>query len=241
MATIAVVAVGVLALLVFVLFGALLELYRDVRQLRDVAGILDRPLDVDIGPAAGARPSVYGLPPQIDEQPAAFVLFLSVKCGTCNALAASFNGSPPPGLWVVVEAGSADEAASFLDLYRLARHAVSGRVVVDLAGQIARRIGLTMTPVGFRVADGRLTTATTVPSSRYLVSVLPKPVRLTPGKSPWSTAREPGGSSEEVASAGAHAHDADGMIQTSAASSNPLSRAGMALLSAASGSRQGGE
>jgi hypothetical protein len=51
-----------LALVVFVLCGVVYELFRDVRQLRDVAGILDRPLHVEIGAVAGARPSSYGLP-----------------------------------------------------------------------------------------------------------------------------------------------------------------------------------
>ena len=49
MATAMMVAVGVLALLVFVLCGVVYELFRDVRQLRDVAGILDRPLHVELG------------------------------------------------------------------------------------------------------------------------------------------------------------------------------------------------
>ena len=35
-----------------------------------------------------------------------------------------------------------------------------------------------MTPVGFRVEDGRIVNATTVPSQRYLFSILPKPIRL---------------------------------------------------------------
>src|SRR5262245_50776784 len=41
-ATLALICVALLSLFVAILFGALLELYRDVRQLRDVAGILDR-------------------------------------------------------------------------------------------------------------------------------------------------------------------------------------------------------
>ena len=240
MATIAILAVGVLSLLVFVLFGALVELYRDVRQLRDVAGILDRPLDVDIGPVARSQPSAYGLPSHLDGQAAALVLFLSDRCGTCNALAASFNGSPAPGLWVVVEAGNADEAAAFLDRYNLTPQAATGKVIVDVAGQIARRIGLTMTPVGFRVKNGQLTDATTVPSTRYLVSVLPQPVRLTPGKSPWGATPEPKENTGEAASSWADVDRADGTIQGEAVSGR-LSRVGLALQSAAAGSRKGGE
>jgi hypothetical protein len=180
MATLALVAVGLLALLVFVLFGAMLELYKDVRQLRDAAGILDRPLHVDVGLVAGTAPSAYGLPQVLDTATSALVLFLSETCSTCRALAASFDTSLPPGLWVVLEARSADSAREFLATYRMAQMTSESRVSVDLNGEIAGRIGLDTTPVGFRVENGLLTSATTVPSTRYLMSILPTPIQLKP-------------------------------------------------------------
>jgi hypothetical protein len=171
---------AVLALLVFVLFGALLELYRDVRQLRDVAGILDRPLNVDVGPVTGTRPSTHGLPAALDSAASAIVLFLSERCGTCRSLAAGFEKPLPVGLWVVLEARDVPSAAAFLESYGLTAVTSDRRVVVDVAGEIAGRIGLNTTPVGFRVENGVLTSATTVPSSRYLTSILPEPIRLKP-------------------------------------------------------------
>lgn len=178
MVTVALISVGVLALLTFILFGALLELYRDVRQLRDVAGILDRPLSVDIGAVAGTKPSIYGLPQMLDSAHLAIVLFLSERCGTCRSLAAGFGRPLPAGLWVILEATDPRSGAAFLDSYALREISSDGRVIVDLAGEIGRRIGLDTTPVGFRVEDGRLAGATTVPSSRYLTSILPEPIRL---------------------------------------------------------------
>jgi len=172
------VAVGVLALAVFVLFGVVIELYRDVRQLRDIAGVLDRPLDVDIGEVAGTPPSRYGLPHALDSVASAVVLFLSDRCGTCHALADGLKGHLPPGLWIVLEARSPDGAAQFLASHELTPN---GRLSVDVAGQIAQRMGLRTTPVGFRVENGRLAGATTVPSRRYLSSILPNSVRLEPG------------------------------------------------------------
>lgn len=172
------VAVGVLALVVFVLCGVVYELFRDVRQLRDVAGILDRPLEVEIGTVAGTRPSTHGLPQALDSAASALVLFLSDRCGTCRSLAAGLERHLPPGLWVVLEAQNADSAVKFLESYELTRMTEDGRLVVDVAGAIAGRIGLDLTPVGFRVGDGRIVNATTVPSKRYLLSILPKPIRL---------------------------------------------------------------
>jgi hypothetical protein len=175
MATVALIAVGVLALLVAVLFGALAEMYRDIRQMRDAIGILDRPLPIDIGNVAHTSPRAHGLPRALDSASAALVLFLSDRCGTCRQLAAGLSRPLPDGLWLVLEARSDASAASFLDRYELGDQE---RLVLDVSGEIATRIGLQTTPVAFRVENGLLTQATTVPSSRYLVSILPEPIRL---------------------------------------------------------------
>lgn len=178
MATIALIAIALLALLVFVLFGALLELYRDVRQLRDVAGILDRPLHVDVGSVAGTRPSSHGLPQILDSTVSGLVLFLSERCASCRALAAGLDNPLPQGLWIIIQASSATSAASFLESYALNGKTRNERVIVDIGGELARRVGLEMAPVAFRVEHGSLVGATTVPSSRYLTSILPAPIRL---------------------------------------------------------------
>ncbi|MGH8435637.1 MAG: hypothetical protein ACRERX_14435 [Pseudomonas sp.] len=171
-------AVGVLALLNFVLFGVVIELYRDVRQLREINGILDRPLEVELGDVAGQKPSGVGLPRVLDSAQAAIVLFISDRCGTCHALAAGFRETLPPGLWVVLEARSPQSTEEFLASYQLTAANTDGRLLVDVAGTIAERIGLRTTPVGFRVEQGRLVSATTVPSRRYLASILPNRVHL---------------------------------------------------------------
>lgn len=181
MATIAMFAIALLAILVFVLLGALLEMYKDIRQLRDVSGILDRPLNVDIGPVAGTRPSEHGLPPVLDSAGSALVLFLSDRCGTCHSIAASFDSSMtslPSGLWIVLEGRNDESVHDFLNSCALKNMTSDGRVMIDVMGEIARRIGLDASPVGFRVEEGRLTSATSVPSKRYLNSILPKPLRL---------------------------------------------------------------
>jgi hypothetical protein len=81
-------------------------------------------------------------------------------------------------LWVVVEARSAEAAEAFLDAYNLRTISHDGRVLVDVEGAIAMRLGLNMSPVGFRVEHGRIVSATTIPSPRYLASILPEPLRL---------------------------------------------------------------
>lgn len=170
--------VAVLALLVFVLCGVVFELFRDVRQLRDAAGILDRPLDVDIGAVTGTTPSSHGLPEVLDSVQTALVLFLSDRCGTCRSIAAGLDRQLPPLLWIVLEARSPDSAAKFVESYDMTSMIGDGRLLLDVDGAIAGHIGLDITPVGFRVEDGRIVNATTVPSRRYLLSILPKPLGL---------------------------------------------------------------
>ena len=186
MAALALVTVGVLAILVFVLFGALLELYRDVRQLRDALGILDRPLTIDIGAVAQAAPSRFGLPPALDTAASATVLFLSDTCATCRVLAAALNAVVPPGLCIVMEARDAKSAEQFLAAFGLHADAPDGMVCVDGSRDIAKRLGLDITPAAFRVENGRLVSATTVPSARYLFSILPAPLKLDQRSQSWS-------------------------------------------------------
>lgn len=171
-------AVGLLGLLVFVLLGMVIELYRDVRQLREAAGILDRPLEVDLGDMHGALASSYGLPAYLDAAPALIVLFLSERCGTCHALAAGFDGRLPAGLQVVLEARDPASATDFLERYDLTAEATARNVLMDPGGRIGERMGLRTTPVGFFVEEGRFVRATTVPSRRYLATILPDRIQL---------------------------------------------------------------
>ena len=163
-----------MALFVAALFGALVELFRDVRQMRDALGILDRPLNVDLGHVAGTRPSSHGLPRELDARHSAIVLFVSERCETCRALMAGLTRPLPNGLWVVIEARDAASATRFAEACELSDE----RITIDVEGAIAQSIGLDTSPVGFRVEQGVLTSATTVPSSRYLTSILPEAVQL---------------------------------------------------------------
>lgn len=178
MVTVLLIAVGALALLVAVLFAALVEMFRDIRQIRDALGILDRPLAVDLGLVSGTRPSAYGLPSALDSQSFAIVLFLSDRCATCHTIAAGLLRPLAPELWFVLHARTEESSNAFLDRYDLRDAAATGQLTLDPDGEIGSRLGLETTPVGFRVENGVLTAASTVPSSRYLTSILPQPIRL---------------------------------------------------------------
>lgn len=178
MVAVALIAVGVLALLVAVLLAAMVELFRDLRQMRDAIGILDRPMPVNVNAVVGMRPSAHGLPRALDAEGSALVLFLSDRCGTCRQLAHGLARPLPDGVWIVLEARNEASAADFVQRYGLVDSARDGRISLDPTGEIARRIGVDTTPVGLRIEDGAIAYATTVPSVRYLNTILPEPVRL---------------------------------------------------------------
>lgn len=175
MATLTLIAVGIISLVLVVVLRAQLEMFRDVRQLRHAAGIMDRPLDVGIEAIAGTAPSEYGLPEALDSAPNALLLFFSDKCLTCRVIASSLNQSLPLGIWVLAQARDAAAAENFIDITGMVPHE---RVIQDLGGEIANRLGIDVSPVGFRIENGRFASATTVPSIRYLESIAPKPIKL---------------------------------------------------------------
>ena len=86
----------------FIQFGALIEMYQQLKQVRHYLEIVDTPTPIALGSLEGARPSDIGLPAALDEAAQAMILFLSNKCETCSIIARSFAGTLPDGLWVVV-------------------------------------------------------------------------------------------------------------------------------------------
>lgn len=177
MAAVALFCVAVLSAFVFVLFGSLLEMYKNIRQLRELAGVLDSPLEIEISSLSSKFPSDYGMPPTLDTVSSALILFLSESCSTCRILAAAIGRRLPPGVWVIIEGKTVASAGAFLEAF-FDLNDSHERVLIDFDGSIAEKLGLDTTPVGFRVENGIFVKATTVPSTRYLESILPFPLGL---------------------------------------------------------------
>jgi hypothetical protein len=164
------VAVCVLAALLFVLLGAQIELFDQVKQLRRFLDLEDRITVLELGAAKGARPSGFGLPTDIDEADRALVLLLSNKCASCQTLAATMRGGHlPPNTWVVVVPVTGD-GHEFLEAYQLEG---APRVLVDKDDRITGALGVEVTPAGLLIENGRLVAAQTVPSVRHLRAIQP--------------------------------------------------------------------
>lgn len=159
------IGVIVLAVAVVVLFGALIEMFEQLKQLRRVFGFEDGTSPVELPRAVGLRPSEAGLPVALDEAAhSSAVLFISDVCATCHRLAEGLRDGPRhPRLWVVVVHISS-RAQEFVDDFAL----YGERVVHDTDKTIVNALGVEMTPVAIIVSAGRMERAQSVPSLHQL-------------------------------------------------------------------------
>jgi hypothetical protein len=152
---------------VSLLFGAQVEMFRDLQQLRDYAGLLDRPVPLELGDAAGRHPSAVGLPKSLDSALTAVVLLLSDKCATCRSLAQGLQGPMPRGLFVVVDPVYGSE-----DGLRLGYDLEPSLTLIDADRAVSQQLDLEVTPAAVIVEDGVMVRAVTVPSTRQLHALL---------------------------------------------------------------------
>lgn len=174
--------VAVLAIGEFLLFGALAEAYRDLRQIREAAGLLDSPMSVDLGRVTGTKPSSCGLDPTLDSAVGAVTVFLDKSCTTCNMILTGLDGHIPAGMWLTVISDSADRAVSWLRDSGIAVTTDSlahQRVMVLSQDQVHRNIGDIVTPLAVEIENGLLTRARTVPSVRQFYALIPTILSLS--------------------------------------------------------------
>lgn len=167
MTTVLLVLICLLAAAVFVQFGALVEMFNQLQQIRRHLGMFDLPRPIDLGAVQGLCPSELGLPAELDSADHAVVLFLSDRCQTCFTLAQALAGAPlPPSLWLVlVPIGDPDE---FLREYQLSGE----RILIDPEERLFGQLGLDVTPAAIVVRAGRVDEAQTVPTARQLFAAL---------------------------------------------------------------------
>jgi hypothetical protein len=173
--------IAVLAIGEFLLFGALTEVYRDIRQIREVSGLLDRPMPVELGPAQDMPPSSLGLAADLDSVVRAVAVYLDNRCGTCRSILGSVSGGIPEGIWFVVIAESAEKAYDWLGSAGITEDsAAARRVMVTTPDEVERNLGIIATPLAIEIEHGRLTRARIVPSIRQFYALVPASRALAP-------------------------------------------------------------
>lgn len=172
--------IAVLAVGEFLLFGALAEAYRDIRQIREHADIIDRASPVELGRAYNQAPSKIGLRAELDSAARAVVVYIDRRCGTCQMIAGSLNGGIPRGVWLAVVAESADEAFEWLaEAAAISAESEPGhRIMAISADEVERHLGQVPTPLAIEIDNGRVVRAKGIPSVRQFYSLIPTVITL---------------------------------------------------------------
>lgn len=159
----------VLSVLVVLVFGAVVELHRQVLQLRMHAGLVDDAAPLDFDPEVSIADLAIPAGVDIEGHERTAVLVLSDSCTTCVEVGRHFAGKPTSGLMAVVEARSLSDAAGWISTQGL-KHGAN--LVYDEGGRIADLLGVKVTPAVVKFEGDRPVAASTVPSTRQLDLVI---------------------------------------------------------------------
>lgn len=157
----------VMAAILTLCCAALVEIFRQLDEVRSILNLDDRAIPIKIQPGEFSS-SAIGLPKAIADLPDAVIVFLSARCATCHAIAQAFEGGAPGSVWFVLS-GDTTQTSEMWTYLRNCRD----RVSADPDERIARRIGLNVTPAVLTAHWGQITRARAVSSSRQVLSLVP--------------------------------------------------------------------
>lgn len=173
--------VALLAVGEFLLFGALAECYRDMKQFRKLSGLIDFPTPVELGEALEQAPSSIDLPSDLDSAVRAVVVYVDSRCSTCRSIVGSLNGGIPAGITLVVIADSIEQAFSWLGESGIDEHSTAASQVTIMSPEdVEKRLGSVVTPLAIEIEYGRLVRAKIVPSVRQFYALVPAAKKLHP-------------------------------------------------------------
>lgn len=150
-----VLAVGACVAVVLTL-AAVVELFKDVQQVRVALGLMDSSEAVDVSLLSGVRLDSIGL---IKSPATRWLLVLSDKCTTCVSIGQDIAGAIPATVQILV-IGARGFPGEFLKLTSLSEE----DVVVDSGGELAYSLGIVLTPLLLELSES------THPTSGYSVS-----------------------------------------------------------------------
>ena len=164
MSTTTLVAVGALSLLILLLFGATMELHRQVLQLRMYIGFVDTTQPVPFNDDFVAPEDLFRAAPASPNPDAhRALLVLSDGCVTCSDVARRLPAKLPANLSILLLSHSEEDAATWLLSYG---HTLGPQIRSDVDRSVSTDLGIAATPVFVRFAGRRPVAATTLPSGR---------------------------------------------------------------------------
>lgn len=158
------VVTALLAVGMFLVMGALVEMYRSLEQLRRDTGLIDEPIPLEIELNTPIDLAI-GLPVELLTADRAILLVVSDRCSTCDLIGEHLDGSLTEGVWLMVEPRSEGSARTWLARFGLSSEA---QVIIDLDGSVSTSIGIDVTPSVLRLRQGSAVEAHTLPSARRL-------------------------------------------------------------------------
>ena len=170
------IVVNIVALWLVLIFQGLvlLEMVRQVSQVRRQLDLDDRPVPLSLGELAG-RPLPEPARAAWSENGAlrdGVLVLLSVNCTTCRLVAAGLrdllNRFEDQRIVAVLQARNHDEAVEMLAAAGLAWD----EIVVDLENEYGAALGIDLRPVAVVVRDGIVSEGATVRNARQLQQLL---------------------------------------------------------------------
>jgi hypothetical protein len=148
---------------------ALVDQYRTLELIRERLKLEDNPEPIELPRDRSITPSAIGLPSSLDTQPYLVVLFLSTSCSTCRSIAEGLRAKRTQDVWVVLQ--QAHDTAQGTEW--LGREGLPvQRSTVDLGGNVAAALNISIIPSVVLYRDGEAVLAQTIPSFRQLVPLL---------------------------------------------------------------------
>jgi hypothetical protein len=154
----------VLTLVVALMCSALVEVYRQLADIRASLHLEDLPRPLGFRPGE-LRASDIGLPATLAAEPEAIAIFMTTTCSTCLLVAEMFRGGAPATVWFVLPNGESELTTTLA--------ASSERFVIDEDGAIAERAGLNVAPSVLTLRYGEVVRAHAVSTPRQVLSLVP--------------------------------------------------------------------
>jgi hypothetical protein len=169
MTTLLTILAACLSLTTLMMFGALVELFRQVDQMRLKLGLVDEVQGVDFSQGVSLSSLPIELIDGLAPEGRFAILFLSVSCTTCSRVVEGIPAKRTPNLLVLVQAATRHEAAEWLSKQGLEENP---RVAWDVDQRIASALAISVTPACVQFEGLISTAATTVPSVLRLRELL---------------------------------------------------------------------
>ena len=171
------VVVAILSIIMVICVLALVDQYQTLELIRATLKLEDNPSPIPFADDGSIRPSLIGLPPELDEEPHLAVLFLSVSCTTCRSIAEGLRRQDWQYVWIVLQqARSEEEGRLWLEGMKVP----TSRATVDTDESVARAIGIDTVPSVVLYRSGEAFLAQTLPSFRQLQPLLTPRKTITP-------------------------------------------------------------